>query len=253
MISENARHLERCSRRFAARVAVAAWASHRGWPRLAMASVLAVCIATWLACSIVLRVCGITSMWLRYPLAWGATYGVFLFLLGRLTARLAERVDRDGASIRHESLLRQVRNDAGNPPELSDWLDRLSDDSGRIEIRGGPEAASGYLVILLSFTIVLLCVYFIYVAPSLLAELVVEGALAVWLYRPTSRGLQAHWLAVALERTGLPALCLAAAFLLTGIGLQCYAPKAETIADVWQQAQQPHAARPREGWFLGQH
>src|SRR5258708_32903826 len=104
MVRDDCTHLQRHSRRFAARAGVAAWILQQNWPRTAMTVVIAASVAVWFGSSEALRWCGVSAMWLRYPLALAVTYGLFLALLGFLAARTARRLASHGDVLRRQSL-----------------------------------------------------------------------------------------------------------------------------------------------------
>jgi hypothetical protein len=76
--------------------------------------------------------------------------------------------------------------------------------------------------------------YVVYIAPALLAEILVDGILVTGLYRKLKGIEQRYWLRAAVRRTLLPALIAAALFSLTGYALQRAAPKAKSIGEVWK-------------------
>jgi hypothetical protein len=215
-----------------------------------MAAVLTLAAVVGVSCSITLQFCGLSAMWLRYPLALATAYAAFLALLGVLVGRAARKLTGQCHHLRHDALRRQYRKGEPAPPELADFLDQFSDgmqDSGR-EVRD-PRAIPAFVALWLSITVVLICIYFVWMAPVLLAQLIAEGALITSLYRPLARGLDPHWLSVALEETGGPTVIMAACLALTGVCFQLHAPAATNIVDVWrsvaQQAAAPQPANPR--------
>jgi hypothetical protein len=152
-----------------------------------------------------------------------------------LAARAARQIE-DSRQIRRDASHRQFHSADDDLPDGSRFFDNLPDNSDQtIRNLGDPRAIPIYLMLLMSITIVVVCIYFIWMAPVLLAEMVVEGSLATWLYRPLVRGSQANWFTVALEQTGIAAFLLAACFALTGIGFQLYAPRATTVVEVWKE------------------
>jgi len=76
--------------------------------------------------------------------------------------------------------------------------------------------------------------YVVYVAPALLAEILVDGVLVAGLYRELKGVEQRHWLRSAVRKTLLPALIAAALFSLGGYFLQRAAPKARSVGEVWK-------------------
>jgi hypothetical protein len=239
VISETSDHLQHSSRRFAARASVALSVQRRGYPRLAVACALTASAAIGLGCSIGLRHCGLIAMWLRYPLALAASYIVFVALLGMFVRRAARRLLEDQDQIRRDALRLQFHRNDSELPDPNALLDNVSEaarEAGRQEV--DPRAAPLFLMLLLSITVILVCVYYIWMAPVLLADVAVEGALVGWLYRPRFRASGSGWRQVAFEQTGVPAFLLALAFAATGVGFQLYAPQATTVAEVWQHVLQ---------------
>jgi hypothetical protein len=77
--------------------------------------------------------------------------------------------------------------------------------------------------------------YIVYIAPALLAEILVDGALVAGLYRRVKRLEQRHWLRAAVRQTLLPAVLVALFFTVAGYALQKAVPGAHTIGEVWHQ------------------
>jgi hypothetical protein len=77
-------------------------------------------------------------------------------------------------------------------------------------------------------------IYVIVSAPTLLAEILFDGALSTGLYRRL-RVLDHHqWWEDALRRTWIPAVIVALFFGVAGYLMQRYAPEAASIGMVWQ-------------------
>jgi len=76
--------------------------------------------------------------------------------------------------------------------------------------------------------------YIIYIAPALLAEILVDGVLVAGLYRRVKHIEQRHWLRAAVRRTFLPALLCATLFAVAGYAMQKAFPEAHSIGDVWK-------------------
>jgi hypothetical protein len=207
-----------------------------------MTLVVAASAGVWCGSSVALRWCGISAMWLRYPVALVPAYALFLVLSGLLARRTARRLDARREVLRRQSRRRQWQSDETDEQrKFDDFLDDVSEGMRHADNGDAGAGLPALIVTMLATTVVLVCIYFIWMAPVLFGELIVEGALATWLYRPSSRGLAGNWLDVSLEQTGLPAFLMAVSFLAAGIGFQVYAPEAETIVDVFH-----HAARQRE-------
>ncbi len=234
MVAETCTHLERSSRRFAARVGVAVWLRRSGYPRFAVAFAIVLSAVVGLGCSIVLHRWGLTTMGCRYPLAMVTAYITFLAVVGMWVARAARRVENWERQIRREAIRRQQHN-SDVDPELGDWIDAAVDtvDDAQTDI-DDPQAIPGAFMLLFAGTIVLVCAYFVWTAPAFLAELLVEGALVAWLYQPPARESPPHWFPIAVERTAAPALMMAFCAAFIGFGFQFYVPEATTLAEVLQ-------------------
>jgi hypothetical protein len=75
--------------------------------------------------------------------------------------------------------------------------------------------------------------YIVYIAPALLAEILIDGALVAGLYRRVKRIEQRHWLNAAVRRTLVPVLLVALFFTVAGYALQRAVPEARTMGNVW--------------------
>lgn len=232
------------------------------WPRAQMMLLVALTGAAGLLASFVLLQTGVHAMWLRYPLALGAAYLVFLGLLWLwLRTNASDYVDAPGVSDASDAQCAQ-----GTP----DGLDVLSNNTSSPEFTsgGGGDFAGGgasasfdapasntlgvslgsvadadefaipLVVLLLAAGLALSSLYVVYTAPALFAELLLDGALAATLFRRL-RGLATqHWIETAVTRTALPFLLTALFLGLCGAAMQAYAPEAHSLGDVLQ-----HAAR----------
>jgi hypothetical protein len=196
---------------------------------LAVAGVIAVSTAVAFGASLVLRDVGVTPMWVRYPLCVLLAYAVFLALLGLCVRRAAGRIRRHLERVRHDSTRRQFRRDDQAPPQpLDEFLGECLEGT---QDGGGGDARS-YVLAVMGLTVVLICGYYVFTAPALLSQVVVEGALLTALYRPTTRGPDVHWLTVAVEETLLPALMIALCVTVIGTVFQITAPEASNLAEV---------------------
>lgn len=81
--------------------------------------------------------------------------------------------------------------------------------------------------------------YILYAAPSLFAELLLDGVLAATLYRRLHHLDSRHWLETALRRTAVPFVLTAALLGVGGAALQWHAPQAHSLGDVLQRAASP--------------
>jgi hypothetical protein len=231
-----------------------------GYPRLQMALLVALTGLSGLLASFVMLGQGLASMALRYPLALGIAYLVFLALLWLwLRSRADDYLDAtdllpdlpggQGGG------LAPLRSGSGGdfggggatasfdttdsilPPSLeatSTTGTGLGDALG--SVAEAEEWAIPLAVLLLGAGLALSMLYMVYAAPVLFAELLLDGVLSASLYR-NLRGLQRqHWLASALRRTALPFVLTGIFLCLCGWAMHGYAPEANSIGGVLQHA-----------------
>lgn len=113
-----------------------------------------------------------------------------------------------------------------------------SDSSSGLSLDGAFDLDEGILVVLAVLAVVaglLASVYIVYIAPALLAEILVDGILVASLYKRVKGIERRHWLRAAVRRTVLPALLAAIFFGIAGYALQSVAPEARSIGEVWRQ------------------
>ena len=76
--------------------------------------------------------------------------------------------------------------------------------------------------------------YVIYIAPVLLAEILVDGVLISLLYKRVKGIEQTYWLRTAVKRTLIPAFLVAFFFTIAGFAMQKAVPQAHSIGEVWK-------------------
>jgi hypothetical protein len=101
------------------------------------------------------------------------------------------------------------------------------------------DADEGCVFFLLAVALVvaglLASLYVVYAAPTLLAELLVEGVLLSGLYRGMRKGARrGDWLRAVVRRTWLPVLLTLTLFGAAGYLLQRAAPRARTIGEAFK-------------------
>ncbi|MCW5557219.1 MAG: hypothetical protein KIT22_05220, partial [Verrucomicrobiae bacterium] len=206
----------------------------RRFPRLEMTLLLGFSGMAAALASFLLLQAGLESMALRYPIAVAAGYGAFLLLL-RLWLRLQadgpsvlESADggvdlcdaawyRGGGTHSNVDLSRPLGESKGLDPG-SGWLDLDAEELGLLCI-----------VLLAAAAGVLTCLYLIWVAPSLLAELLVDGLILSGVHRVIGLRSAVHWLPGVFRRTWFPAVCLMFFVGLSGFALHRLAPDAVSI------------------------
>lgn len=221
-----------------------AWLERHDSPRLRMLLLVALTGGTGFLASWVMLREGVASMLVRYPIALGIAYGVFLLLLWTW---LRTRSDHDhahadvpdftGVLPRHdspasridtagESVAQPVSAGSGHGAE-GNWLDGIG---------SADEAAIPLLVIALVAALALASLWVVYAAPLLFAELMFDAALAAGFYRRLRRGEARGWLDTAVRHTFLPFLVTLVALLAFGFAAQHWRPDARSIGDLLQPA-----------------
>ncbi len=174
-------------------------------PRLQMAFIAALTGASGLLASYLLRIGGMSSMALRYPLAVAVGYLAFLFFLWVWLrwgdgdpSRAEETVDATDLGI-------EIARGGDSADTVSHAADTSSDGGGfDVDVGDGEGAIIGVVIVAAIALLTALFAVFSIVsaAPVLFAELLVDAALAGGLYRHV-RGIDRdrHWLKTAVART----------------------------------------------------
>lgn len=245
----------------------------QSWPRLQMSLLVSLTGGAGLLASFLMLHAGIASMTWRYPLALLAAYGVFLLLLWLW---LRTRVD-DWADLPDPGFDlslpggRPMPNwssggggDFGgggasasfNPPmptasslpvptptnlshDVADGAsDGLADGLGAVgDAIDVDELAIPLLVVALAIGLALSSLYVVYSAPTLFAELLLDGALSATLYRRLRHIERQHWVSTAIRRTVWPFALTALLLAAVGWGLQSLAPQAHTLGEAIRLSQ----------------
>ncbi|MFD0323608.1 hypothetical protein [Lysobacter gummosus] len=225
------------------------------WPRLQMSLIVLVTGAIGFLASYWMLNSGLQAMWLRYPAAVGLAYLAFMALLWTW-ARTHGREFWGNFDLPDFGSGSNSSGWSGYAPRwqsggggASSWFDRPSSMSSRGANSSGDdwslvealdEAAAWVLLALAIAAVALLAMgWVIWIAPGLMAELLLDVALAGGLYRRLRRIESRHWLSTVLRRTALPFLGVALIAGLAGYAGAHYAPGADSIGDVIAA----HAAR----------
>ena len=194
-------------------------------------------------------------MWLRYPIAILIAYCVFLLLL-RLWLWLHGRhlkADLDPSAL---DFIPSVQSrsggnfhfggggDFGGGGAGGSWGESVASSSAASSSSSAShgigfdlDLEEGWLLVIALIALVgglIASLYIVYIAPALLAEILVDGVLVVGLYRRVKRIEQRHWLRAAVRRTLFPALLVAMLFTAAGYAMQKAVPEAHSIGDVWK-------------------
>lgn len=210
-------------------------------PRVQMMFIVAVTGAVGFVASYVMLVAGLHAMWLRYPLAVAVAYLAFLGILWlwlRAIDRGHERndeLDADAADLAVDTtdvFVRSTHNGDGASSGPDFGL-----DVGGVDLDEGAPIALVIALVVATVVAVAAAFWAVFAivggAPVLLAELVVDAALARGLYlrvRTIDRGR--HWLRTAVARTVWRFAAVAAVFGAVGALLAWVVPGADSIGDI---------------------
>ena len=188
--------------------------------------------------SVALLHSGVHQLWLRYPLAVAISYAGFLLLLWCwLRLKLSDVLDGfdvpvDGPSPGSGHGCGDTHSPGGG-----------SGGAGSHSLGGGghgdatPDFDLGEAAVVLICIAALGCaVWMAYCtvlsAPTLLAELILDSALATGLYRHLRNTPQRDWVHTALRRTASRFALVAIVSGLAGIAMHVYAPEATSVGQV---------------------
>jgi len=223
-------------------------------PRLQMSLILLFTGLSGFLVSFSLLRLHVFQMWVRYPIAILIAYGVFLLLLrvwlwvhGR---PLKVDLDPSGLDVippdlgSGESVHPGGGGDFGGAGSGGSWGESVTSPSEAsskttpLDILGfDGDLGEGCLIVVALIALIgglVASLYIVYIAPALLAEILIDGVLLVGLYRRVKQIEQRHWLQTAVRRTLLPALLCAMCFALAGYAMQKAVPEAHSIGDVWK-------------------
>jgi hypothetical protein len=94
------------------------------------------------------------------------------------------------------------------------------------------ELAIPILAIVFALGMAVASLYVVYLAPTLFAELLVDGVLSYTLYRHLHKVETHFWLSTAFKRTVIPFLLTAIFLAIVGAAMAHYAPGARSIGEV---------------------
>lgn len=242
-----------------------------GRPRVQMFIILTVTGAVGFIISYTLLHVGLRWMWLRYPVCILLAYCVFLLILRFWLFSQSTERRRRGAEIDPSILdvvdvhsLDLLPGDVGSGSGISmfggggdfggggaggSWGEAVSSASVAPTSGGGGGSSSGgglgdifdvdlddgwiiVLAVVVIFAALFASFYVVYIAPELLAEILVDGLLVGGLYRRLKGAEQRNWLGTAVRKTLLPALVVALLFSVAGYLFQRAVPRANSIGDV---------------------
>jgi hypothetical protein len=196
----------------------------RGYPRLQMALLVALTGGAGFLCSSAMLRSGVEQMWLRYLVSVAVAYFAFLVLLW-LWLLISAQNYVDHHDLRE--LTAQRRDESWRDPERKRLGPSLT-DALNVEL----ELALPLLVLVVAAAVLAASFYIVYAAPVLLAELLLDGVLALTLYRRLRTLDRRHWLETAIRRTYATFLWTGVILVVAGLAMAHYVPGARSMGEV---------------------
>lgn len=238
-------------------------------PRLQISAILAVtALAAFLASVLLLRA-GVTSMAIRYAAAVIAGYFVFLALLRLWVwwqseeSTGADLADADLIGTVGDIGLSGIGPDAAKDVGFGGggdfagagagggWDDVPKPVPSSAAFASSPATSSpsasasssglsgidvdlddGVALLVIAVVLVLVLsalIYIVWIAPVLLAELMIDAAVVSTLYKPIKKIERRHWLLTALKKTCIPAIAVVLLLAAAGYVMQSAEPEAVTV------------------------
>lgn len=232
----------------------------RGFPRLQMLLIVAVTGSSGYLASFLMFHAGLGEMWLRYILAVAFAYVTYLFLLWlwlKTNARDYDIPDLSGiGSGRSDEAIpvfvgRGGQSGGGGasgsfdgPAPGPTGVAFVEDDGGVVGETVGAVASADEMAIPLAVVAIIVAMlvsslWVVYTAPTLFAELLVDGVLAAGLYRRLKKIETQHWLETAIQRTVWPFVITLIIIGIAGSVISHNAPGAESLGQAllyWDNA-----------------
>jgi hypothetical protein len=198
-----------------------------GFPRLRMLVLILLTGGAGLLASYLMLRAGLLSMPLRYTLALLVAYGVFLLLV-RWFVRHADLDLPDGSFSADRSHCGGSSDfvGTGHGGSNGSWLDAFD---------AADEWLLPLLFVIAVVAVTLASLWIVVSAPTLFAELAIDGALSAGLYRRLRKIETRHWLETAVRHTIGPFAATALALVLFAFAAQHYRPQAHSIGEVFAQ------------------
>jgi hypothetical protein len=217
------------------RAALEAYFRNHSLPQLTLGLLLVLTGAAGFLASVLLLKFGVYHMSIRYPVAAGCAYAVFLALI-----RLWVEIERarfnpqpgefeGDFSSRNPESKRQVSRQSSGDGSWLDWVDF----SNVCDLHDGclPVLIVGAIIALVALLFTALAS-----APAFMAELFLDAFIVSVLYRRLRIAAREHWLGTAIRRTWLHVFVAMALLAFVGWGLDQLAPGSHSIGLDWLSA-----------------
>lgn len=218
---------------------------HR-WPRMQVALILALTgVAAFLTSAVLLRFAGVTQMSIRYPVAIAVGYGFFILLIGIWLWTQADPTDIIDIPDTADFPLHRVvdtnigfsnsgSTGGGSAPVHSAGSGSYIDLPGVDFDLDLDDAIWIVLALIVLIAGLLAIFYVVYIAPALLAEVLLDGLLAGGLYKTVKNVEPGSWLTTVLRKTAIPAALAMIFFGIFGFVVQLIEPDAASMGEAWR-------------------
>ena len=202
-------------------------------PRLVLSTIVVITGAAGLLVSHALLVFGEVRMALRYPIAVGIAYLVFLGLVRAWAEIERNRVDPE-AIARGDEPSRHYRAGPSNGFRWWDFLDANLDANDFFAADEG--CLVGCALTLIGAVIGGVVISLIASAPALIADVFLDAVLVTLLYKRLKNAARRHWLGTAIKRTWIAAAATALMLSIGGAVIQWHWPRARSIGDLIRES-----------------
>lgn len=238
--------------------------SSSSYPRLQMIAILTITGSAGFLFSMISLQLGLKTIWLRYLIAIAFAYAVFLLLVRAWVAYHRSGLSFDlqlpnsgsfgsgsrsgtptvtggGGAFGGGGASGSFEDSAEAPAMLavSEAVQSSSQGSGSSLPDVDVDAdVGGALIVVIAIAAVAAALtastYLIFVAPELLAELLLNGALGTGLYMRLRKIEPENWLRIVIRKTWIVALGVTVLFVAAGAAMHRYMPEARSMGDVWR-------------------
>lgn len=223
-----------------------------GFPRLQVSIIILLTGLTGFISSFFLLQLGLSAMAIRYPICIAIAYCFFLLFLGIWLWMRKHNlwpdidpsiVDISGLNFPAPEKPAQIFGDGGDFAGAGagdHWGASVSSGVGESSILDNVgfdlDLEEFGLIILAAVAIIgglLASLYIIYIAPLLLAEILVDGVLVTGLYRSVRTIEPQSWVKTAVKKTFVSAILAGIFFGIAGFAIQSLEPEARTLGEAW--------------------
>jgi hypothetical protein len=219
--------------RVRARTALQDYFRRRSAPRLILSAILILTGSAGLVVSVALLRFGLERMWIRYPVAVFAAYGVFLGLIRLWVEFEKSRFDPQTDAVQKALKEAQAKYEPSwsSGHDTGSWFDWLDIPN----VFDFDEGCLPVLLVAALIGVLALLVITVLAAPALAAEVFIDAFVVSVLYRQLRKAAQENWLGTAVKKTWIRALGVGLLLSLIGWVLEILAPGSHSIGPAIQK------------------